>query len=58
MYLIAAQPERPGSKYYDEKGNRVSKPSAAEFLTQDDAKEFAKERGIDLDRGKNYIVPK
>ena len=57
-YMITAQPERPESLYYDEKGDKVEKQFATEFYSIEMAKDFAKEHNIDLNGTMNSIVVK
>lgn len=57
-YVITAQPERPNSKYWDAKGIKTILPLAAEFYSFSEAKQFADERGIEIDGVMNSIVVK
>ena len=57
-YLIAAQPERIDSLYYDKNGSKVKKQFAKEFFTFGDAEDFAKKHNIDLNGTMKYIVIK
>lgn len=57
-YLIAAQPERPLSLYYDENGKKAQKQFAIEFYGYEDAKDFANKHNIQIDGVMNYIVVK
>ncbi len=57
-YVITAQPERHDSLYWSLEGEKVKKQFAAEFYGFNSAKEFAEEKGINLDGVMNYIVVK
>jgi hypothetical protein len=57
MYVIAAQPERTGSLYYNENGEKAEKQFAKDFYGFEDAKEFAKEKNIELNEI-SYITVK
>ena len=55
-YVITAEPESPSSKYWDINGNKTILPLAAEFYFFSEAKQFADERGIEIDGVRNSVV--
>lgn len=57
-YVITAQPENPGSKYWNSDGRKAGLQFAAEFSSFSEAKEFADEHGIPIDDVMNAIVAK
>ena len=57
-YIITAEPERPNSKYWDSNGQKNILPLAVEFYSFSDAKQFADDKGIEINETMNSIVIK
>ena len=57
-YCLTAQPENPGSLYFDKEGKRVQKQQAAVFYSVSDAQDFASQKRIDINGTTVSIVVK